>query len=235
MFFDATGTKGLNNVNDLVDADFHWNFDFNNNDPNGDWEVIKGMVAGHVFEESGTYTVQCTINAPDGSTDTQTVTINVSDFTGVTYYVSASGDDTNDGLTEGTPWQTANHAFSQLSSNERILFNRGDTFTNVSYNFQNLTDGKKIIGVYGNGNKPILSGVIDENKMLELDSVNDIVFMDIHVDVNAPNIGGANFDIENSSNALLLALELEGATSRAVFNDNCNAIGVFNTFFMILV
>jgi len=230
VFFDATGTTGLNDVNDLVNADFHWNFDLNNNDPNGDWEVIKGMVAGHVFEESGTYTVQCTINAPDGSIDTETVTINVSDFTGVTYYVSASGDDTNDGLTEDTLWQTANYAFSQLSANERILFRRGDVFNDVSYNFQNLTGGKMIVGAFGNGNKPILSGVLNEVRMLELDFIDDIVFVDLHIDVNAPSVGAYNFSIEDSSNVLLLDLELQNSTSSAIYNDGCNLVGVFDSY-----
>ncbi len=230
VFFDATSTTGLVGTNDLVNADFQWNFDLNDNDPNGDWETIKGMVAGHVFEVAGTYTVNCTVTAPDGSTDTASVNIIVSDFSGTTYYVANTGDDANDGLSESTPWLTANFAFSQLSPNERILFNRGEIFSNVNYHFQNLTGGKMIIGAYGSGSKPILSGIVDENRMLQLDFIDDIAFVNIHILVNAPNVGGANFDIENSSNVLLLDLELEGATSRAVYNDNCNMVGVFDTY-----
>ncbi|WP_339917965.1 T9SS type A sorting domain-containing protein [Yeosuana marina] len=230
VFFDATSTMGLVGANDLVNADFNWNFDLNDNDPNGNWETIKGMVVGHVFEEAGTYTVQCIITAPNGSTDTETVTITVSPFSGTTYYVSATGEDANDGLSESAPWQTANYAFSQLSANERILFKRGDTFTNVSYHFQNLSGGKMIVGAYGNGNKPILSGTIDEVKMLQLDLIDDIAFVDLHVIVNAPNVGGANFDIEDSSNVVIIDNELEGSTSRTIYNDNCDGVGIFDTF-----
>lgn len=230
VFFDVTSTAGLTNTNDLVNADFHWNFDLNDNDPNGDWETVKGMVVGHVFEEPGTYTIQCTVTSPDGNTDTETIIITVSEFSGTTYYVSSLGNDANDGLSESTAWQTANFAFSQLDSNERILFNRGNSFTNVNVHLQNLTGGKMIVGAYGSGNKPILSGEIDENRIIQLDFVNDIAFMDLHVIVNAPNIAGTNFGMESSSDVLLLNLELEGSTAMAVYNDDCNLIGVFDNY-----
>ena len=230
IFFDATNTTGLDSANDLVNSDFHWDFDINDTDPDGNWETTKGMVAGHVFEVAGTYTVQCRVTSPDGSVDTETIIITVSDFSGITYYVSATGNDANDGLSESTPWQTANYAFSQLSTNTRILFNRGDTFTNVAYHFQNLAGGKIIIGAYGTGNKPILSGTVDEDRMLQLDFVDNIAFVNLHVVVNAPSVFGGNLDIEDSSNILLLDLELEGSTSRAVLNNDCNLVGVFDTY-----
>ena len=50
------------------------------------------------------------------------------------YYVSASGDDTNDGLTAANPWKTLNkvstHNFQQ---GEQILFRGGDIFSGLLY------------------------------------------------------------------------------------------------------
>lgn len=230
VFFDATNSTGLVETNDLVNADFNWNFDITDTDPDGDWETIKGMVAGHVFEEAGTYSVQCSVTAADGSMDMETIDITVSAFSGTTYYVSNAGDNSNDGLSDATTWQTANFAFDQLSPNERILFNRGEIFSNVDYHFHDLMGGKMIVGAYGIGDKPVLSGVTDAYRMLELDFVEDIAFIDIHVAVNAPSVGGSNFDIEDCSDVLLLDLELEGATSYAVFNDECNLTGVFDNY-----
>jgi len=80
VFFDATSSSGLSETNDLVNSDFSWNFDTSNTDPDGSWEITKGMVAGHVFELPGTYEVSCTVSAPDGTTDTEIVNITVSEF-----------------------------------------------------------------------------------------------------------------------------------------------------------
>lgn len=229
-FFDATATTGLTGTNDLVNADFDWNFDAANTDPNGNWETTRGMVAGHVFETPGTYTVSCTVTAPDGSTDTESLSITVSAFSGVTYYVSNAGNDTNDGLTPSTAWQTANYALSQLSPNEQILFNRGETFANVDYNLQNLSGGKMIIGAYGTGNKPVLNGSLDQN-MIELDFINDMVITDLHLIASSGGAGAANFSIEDSEDILLLDLELEGSTSLAVYFDDCDKMATFDSNF----
>src|ERR1035437_5600261 len=47
------------------------------------------------------------------------------------YYISSSGNDSNNGLSSSTPWKTitkVNSSFSTLKPGDRILFNRGDTF-----------------------------------------------------------------------------------------------------------
>ena len=226
VFFDATSSTGLSQGNDFVNADFSWDFDLNNTDENSQWKNTKGMVAGHVFEIPGTYTVQCTLTTPNGASSTVTSTILVSDFSGTTYYVSASGNDANEGLSESTSWQTANHAFGQLTPNSRVLFNRGDSFTNVSHQLQNLSGGPIRIGAYGIGEPPVLIGTL--NGSIELDYVDDIVFSDLHLVMNGTGVG--NFSIEYSENVLLLNLELEGSSSLANYFDDCNLIGVFDTY-----
>ena len=91
IFFDATLTEGLADTNALVNADFSWNFDVNDVDPNGRHELTKGMVAGHVFEQPGSYLMSCTVIAPNGSTDTERLVIEVEAFSGTTYCVADTG------------------------------------------------------------------------------------------------------------------------------------------------
>ena len=44
---------------------------------------------------------------------------------GVTYYVSTSGDNTNDGLTPATAWRTITHAVANASSDDTIKVGPG--------------------------------------------------------------------------------------------------------------
>src|SRR3954447_9595062 len=50
------------------------------------------------------------------------------------YYVSALGDDTNDGLTAASPWKTLNKVSTHnFQRGERILFRGGDIFSGLLY------------------------------------------------------------------------------------------------------
>ncbi|HEY9343627.1 MAG TPA: hypothetical protein VIQ23_18770, partial [Hanamia sp.] len=47
------------------------------------------------------------------------------------YYVSANGNDANNGTSTSTPWRTLNKVnsyFSSLQPGDRVLLNRGDVF-----------------------------------------------------------------------------------------------------------
>ena len=73
-----------------------------------------------------------------------------------TYYVSASGNDTNDGLTAITPWQTIRKVNSfNFKPNDVILFKRGDTFYGgIVVKRANLN-----FGAFGTGSKPVITGL----------------------------------------------------------------------------
>jgi hypothetical protein len=84
-----------------------------------------------------------------------------------TYYVSASGNDANNGTSEATPWQTLRKAETTLfNSGDKILFKRGDTWNfdnEVSY-FDGFdangsgTSGNYVeYGAYGTGARPIFT------------------------------------------------------------------------------
>lgn len=232
VFFDATSSTGLDGVNDLPNADFSWDFDLNNTDPSGKWELTKGMVAGHVFEAPGIYRVSCTMIARNGIVDTKEVEITVSAFSGNTYYVSNNGSDSNDGLTEGTSWTTANHAFEQMAANTRILFRRGDTLDGINVRLRNLTSGVKIIGAYGVGANPVLINDLG-NTVIDINNCTDIRAMDLHLLVSNSTDGTSNnsnrgFRVQESTNVLGLRLEIEQAASFATYQDDGDALGIFD-------
>lgn len=232
VFFDATSSTGLDGVNDLPNADFSWDFDVNNNDPSGNWELTKGMVAGHVFEAPGIYTVSCTMIARNGTVDTKEVEITVSEFSGTTYYVAEDGDDNNnDGLSEADPWQTANFAFSQISSNERVLFKRGDTFTDVRHTFRNLGESNIQIGAYGSGEKPKLSPPLNQNP-IGANNVQEIVISDLHIIGNGDfSTQYAAINLQDSTNqVLVLRVEVEGIFGNGVYSDKNREVGVFDCY-----
>ena len=56
--------------------------------------------------------------------------------TGTVYYVSAKGNDNNDGLTEETPLRTIKKVNSlDLGAGDSICFKRGETFDDVFHTF----------------------------------------------------------------------------------------------------
>ena len=73
-----------------------------------------------------------------------------------TYYVSASGNNSNTGLTEASSWQTISKINSfNFTTNDVILFKRGDTF----YGSITIRQHSLTYGAYGTGAKPVISGL----------------------------------------------------------------------------
>jgi len=79
------------------------------------------------------------------------------------YYVSNAGDDTAAGTSPSTPWATAARAMTTLlRDGDQVLFRRNDTFIG-SLNIQRYTpwklgNARLLIGAYGSGRKPKISG-----------------------------------------------------------------------------
>jgi len=80
------------------------------------------------------------------------------------YYISATGDDTADGLTTATPWLSIdklNIVFSSIPAGSNIYFNRGDTFYGSIIISKSGTSGSPItLSAYGTGEKPIITGFV---------------------------------------------------------------------------
>jgi len=76
------------------------------------------------------------------------------------YYVSAAGNDANNGTSTSTPWKTLNKvSTSTFGAGDQILFRSGDTFVGQLQVSSSGSSGSPIIfDKYGTGAKPIIDG-----------------------------------------------------------------------------
>ncbi|MDA8019358.1 MAG: PKD domain-containing protein [Thermoanaerobaculia bacterium] len=161
VFFDASGTTHTSGaIRPFHDLGYRWDFD----DPtSGTWATngrsrnsATGAVAAHVFETPGTYDVSVTVRDAAGAMAQRSVQVSVSDpgeAPWITYYVSTSGSDSNDGLSPASPFATLTRGLAEQGANRRILLRRGDSWS-VSGLLQLTTDGPAVLGAYGEGAAP---------------------------------------------------------------------------------
>jgi hypothetical protein len=78
------------------------------------------------------------------------------------YYLSATGNDSNNGTSTSTPWQTItklNSFFKSLVSGDHVLFNRGDVFYGTILPTKGFTSGNPLVfSAYGTGVNPVITG-----------------------------------------------------------------------------
>jgi hypothetical protein len=75
---------------------------------------------------------------------------------GTNYYLAPSGSNSNNGLSPRTAWQSIEKINSQrFSPNDSILFKRGGTY----YGSIVVPKGNLHFGAYGNGPKPVITGL----------------------------------------------------------------------------
>lgn len=80
---------------------------------------------------------------------------------GAIYYVSNDGDDSNDGLSPTSPWQTIAHVNDQeLQPSDTVLFQRGDIWRGetLSLNESGAVDAPITVAAYGSGARPRIFG-----------------------------------------------------------------------------
>ncbi|GAB4050332.1 hypothetical protein GCM10028810_44340 [Spirosoma litoris] len=79
-----------------------------------------------------------------------------------TYYVASNGNDSNNGRSTSSPFQSLTKINNLvLQAGDVVLFRRGDTFRGTLQLTESGTSGSPIvIDAYGSGNKPILSGAV---------------------------------------------------------------------------
>jgi len=109
-------------------VDYIWDF--------GDGsERMRGFNGAHVYEEPGVYQATLTVRDAKGRSASDSITIEVLERDGTTYFVDAVlGDDANPGVSPGEgAWRTATHALKGMEERrygpgDQILFKRGQTF-----------------------------------------------------------------------------------------------------------
>jgi len=155
VFFDAVNSaSGIVQPTDGDHSRLHyeWNFD---DDPSAVWNtngrsrnIAVGFVAAHVFDDPGTYTVTLTVTTVDGQVHRYQQDITVESWTGTTYYVSSStGNDSNNGESPTSPFQSVAKATSMAGTNTHILFKRGDSWS-TSATIDMTAAGPGLIGAY---------------------------------------------------------------------------------------
>lgn len=85
---------------------------------------------------------------------------------GATYYVSASGgNDSNGGVSPGSPWKTIAKVNSiMFNPGDIILFQRGEVWRESLIPASGNENGYITYKAYGEGNKPLLLGSLERNK-----------------------------------------------------------------------
>jgi hypothetical protein len=83
------------------------------------------------------------------------------DYSGTVYFVSSSGNDSNDGLTSSTPWQTLDKINSMsYSAGDAILLDSSSSFIgSIAVPNSGSSEASITIGAYGtNISKPKIYG-----------------------------------------------------------------------------
>lgn len=206
VHFDAFGSSPGNLTNSTITTnEFHevecdWDF----GDPTaGTWSrgaivgqsrnTAKGLIAAHVFETAGVYTVTATCrDSPTSSHSLQhdvTVTAADATYSGTATHCVSNGSDFT-GCPAGATTHASVTSFATvqgfIANDRRILMRRGDTFDQPSTgNFINFT--RWHLGAYGSGAKPIVratSDGLDFMKYGTSGTLDDIRFTDLDFRAN---------------------------------------------------
>jgi hypothetical protein len=108
-------------------------------------------------------------------------------------YLSASGNNANDGLSPATAWESVNALDSEaFGPGAQILFNRGDSFSGAcTLVGSGSVNDPIVVGAYGTGDKPLLTGVWNKQQIFLLSSGNEYIeFHDLQL---------SNFNTSNTS------------------------------------
>ena len=130
-----------------------------------------------------------------------------------TYYVSAGGLDTNDGLSTGTPWQSLGRLYQQgIRAGDHVLLRGGDTFTGIIFvDAQNASSSAPTtIDSYGTGAATIYNyssdGIFFQNS-------GGIVIQNVRITSDNPNfITNNGIDIYGTTTAVLTYVRIDNVT-----------------------
>lgn len=137
-----------------------------------------------------------------------------------TYYVSATGSDSNNGTSSVTPWQTLGKVsgITTFAANDLILFKRGDTFVGTLVLPKSSTSGNPItFGAYGTGAKPIITSMETlSGWVLHSAGIYKVVGANIPTNCNIVTIDGVNTEIGKYPSSGFNTWESYTYTSKAI-------------------
>jgi hypothetical protein len=179
----------------LINSKITWNFGDTNSAYNNN---IVGFSAAHAYANAGTYTITMTITTPDGQVSVATQQVTISPDTRPTIYVSTSGNDANNGLSASDPIQSLARLQQLLTSNTRVLFQAGDTWTLSTTSEISLAALSHVyLGSYGTGAQPTLY-------------------------YDGPVGGGSFIGFDNNSSNIVI----QGLTFDSIYTNNDNKVAI---------
>ncbi|MEA2709745.1 MAG: hypothetical protein QOF78_2346 [Phycisphaerales bacterium] len=174
----------LNNGTPLT-ARYVWDFA----DPGSKYNIMEGFNASHYYTKPGTYDVKLTLTNEAGKSDSTSMKVTVLAAGRKKIYVSTTGSDSNDGLSEAKPIKTFDKARSKVADNVEILFKGGSTFevkSGMSVYRRNV-----VLGSYGTGKATLkYTGGLDYDSMIWLGggggetTVQNLVFDSIYTGIS---------------------------------------------------
>ena len=155
------------------------------------------------------------------------VTNQVSSYSGsgVLYYVSTSGKDTNNGRSANAPFQSVGKALGLAQPGDFILLKRGDVWnqTNVVITKSGTANNYLTIAAYGSGNKPVIDNSVDATFIVR---GGDFVAIDnINIKVRQKSEPGAGVRIENNSDYIIVSNCLIEGYNGASFGVHLQKLG----------
>ena len=258
VFFDTIGIAGVsqppevNGRREYADFSYTWDFD---DIGSGTWvdsgkskNAAHNYVAGHVFEEAGTYVVTLHVTDWDGVYEFHDVTITVT--AADTYYpttntvcVSTTGDFAGCpvGATQVTSSAFKTTIDTYKADDTRILFKRGESWSEGSRTVMNSFSGMTI-GAYGTGISPDARGIFTNAPVIGFtgsleggfDPLNltDCRFMDLEFQDTSGTNTSAMRGLTGLTTLLFSRLKITGFTTALnIFHSNTTGhdqLSVFN-------
>ena len=218
-------------------AEFMWDF----GDDGDPYNIGKGYCPAHVYRSIGSYTATVTAYYKN-TIKTASVEITVSDFdeTWTTYYISADGSDSNDGLSESTAFLTPKYAFDNFTAqNVRFRLRQGDTFskaTDIIWGSQGGPEvtGPVVIDSYEDSNSPssVKPIILDTRTgstsvaILSMLNVYDFRFINLKLQATGGGVdtrdsagypqGISQSSVTPSAQCLILDCDVQGTSSTAI-------------------
>lgn len=134
---------------------------------------------------------------------------------GTTYYVSAAGNDANNGTSTATPWKTLTKVNNvNFTAGDQILFKAGDVWSGKLVINDSGSSGNPIkVGVYGTGSRPLINGSGGEAGLL----ITGASYVTVE-GMAVTNYDGA--DIYDGAEGNRDGIKISGASSNIVIRNN---------------
>jgi parallel beta-helix repeat protein len=138
-----------------------------------------------------------------------------------TYYIDNSGNDSNTGLTESSPWKTIAKVNSRtFSAGDKILFKRGDTW----YEAITVKQDNILFGAYGSGPLPVIDGQLVRTNNLYMTGRSGVTIQNLEFRNNA---GSGSIRVQNS-NKIIVENCIVYATAKGIFFETSRQCTVRN-------